>query len=374
VGIVDAMSVRAGHDLLSSCAKDWLVALSDPLQRAPKPGQPLQPDDLDVMVEAASAHGVLPLVARNLRALAADSRSPVIAGLEAPRLIERTCAALDERAVVLAGQSMLLLHHGRRISAAMQQQSVPAAVVKGPTFADTLYPMPADRSFTDIDILIPHASLQACSAILQDLGFSHAPSPPGNGRDYGEYKWTLPGNPLVLIEVQTDLVHSPSLRAGIYFQHADLMAAGDGRSTDATALLMLAAVHGAAGHQFERLQPLVDVLQAARGAAGSIDVNRLVRVAGDTGSSAAIQTALDLTAELFNEPLARAFADAFRAAPWRGLRRWLVSPSVVLKSQSRHGGRGSWRRRALREIIRKIGRPDNAAVAERRSGRPSDPH
>ena len=172
--------------------------------------------------------------------------------------------------------------------------------------------------------------------------------------------------------MQTDLVHSPSLRAGIYFQHADLMAAGDGRSTDATALLMLAAVHGAAGHQFERLQPLVDVLQAARGAAGSIDVNRLVRVAGDTGSSAAIQTALDLTAELFNEPLARAFADAFRAAPWRGLRRWLVSPSVVLKSQSRHGGRGSWRRRALREIIRKIGRPDNAAVAERRSGRPSD--
>ncbi len=96
----------------------------------------------------------------------------------------------------------------------------------------------------------------------------------------------------------------------------------------------------------------------------------IVRVAGDTGSSAAIQTALDLTAELFNEPLARAFADAFRAAPWRRLRRWLVSPSVVLKSQSRHGGRGSWRRRALREIIRKIGRPDNAAVAERRSGRP----
>ncbi len=106
MGIVDAMSVRAGHDLLSSCAKDWLVALSDPLQRAPKPGQPLQPDDLDVMVEAASAHGVLPLVARNLRALAADSRAPVIAGLEAPRLIERTCAALDERAVVLAGQSI----------------------------------------------------------------------------------------------------------------------------------------------------------------------------------------------------------------------------------------------------------------------------
>jgi hypothetical protein len=362
VGIVDAMSVRAGHDLLSSRAMDWLVALSDPLQRAPKPAQLLQPDDLDVMVEAASAHGVLPLVARNLRALAADHRTPVIAGPEAPRLIERVCAVLDERAVVLAGQSMLLLHHGRRIAAAMSRQSVPAAVVKGPAFADALYPAPPDRSFTDVDILIPHASRQASGAILQDLGFAAAPSPLGSGRDYGEYKFTLPENPLVLIEVQTDLIHSPSLRTGIRFQHSDLMAAGNGCSTDATALLMIAAVHGAAGHQFERMQPLVDVLQAVRGAAGQIDVDRLVRVARDTGSSAAIQTALDLAAALFNEPSARGLADAFRAAPWRRLRRWLVSPSVVMRSQSRNGSRDSWRRRALREIVRRIGTPGASAA------------
>jgi hypothetical protein len=363
VDIIDAMSVRAGHDLLSSRAKHWLVALSDPLQRAPKPVQQLQPNDLDVMVEAASAHGVLPLAARNLRALATAHNAAVIAGPEAQQLTARTCAALDERAVVLAGQSMMLLHHGRRISAAMQRESVPAAVVKGPAFADTLYPAPADRSFTDIDILIPHKSLPACSAILQDLGFSHAASPLGNGRDYGEYKWTLPGNPLVLIEVQTDLVHSPSLRAGIRFQHADLMAAGNGCSTDATALLMLAAVHGAAGHQFERLQPLVDVLQAARGAAGSIDVDRLTRIANNAGASVAVQTALDLAAELFNEPEARRLADEFRAVPWRRLRRRLVSPSVVLRSQSRNGRRDSWRRRVLREIIRKIGRPNASAAS-----------
>jgi hypothetical protein len=363
VGIIGAMSVRAGHDLLSSRARPWLVALSDPLQRVPKPVQPLQPDDLEVIVDAAWAHGVLPSVARNLRALAADHRAPVIAGPDSRRLVERTCAALDERTVVLAGQSMLLLHHGRRISAAMSRQSVPATVVKGPAFADTLYPAPADRSFTDIDILIPHASLQACSAILQDLGFAAVPSPLRNSRDYEEYKWTLPENPLVLIEAQTDLIHSPSLRTGIRFQHSDLMAAGNGSDTDATALLMLAAVHGAAGHQFERLQPLVDVLQAARGAAGEIDANRLIRVADNTGSSAAVQTALDLAAELFNEPSARQLADAFRDVPWRRLRRCLVSPPAVLRSQSRNGSRDSWRRRALREMIRKIGKPGDLAAS-----------
>lgn len=357
------MSVRAGHDPLSSRAKHWLVALSDPLQWAPKPVQPLNPSDLDVIVEAASAHGVLPSVARNLRALAADDRAPVIAGPEAPRLIGCACAALDERAVMLAGQGMLLLHHGRRIAAAMSQQSIPAAVVKGPTFANALYPVPSDRSFTDIDILIAPASLPACSAILQDLGFAAVPPPLGDARDYGEYKFTLPGNPLVLIEVQTELIHSPSLRAGIRFQHSDLMAAGNGCSADATALLMLAAIHGAAGHQFERLQPLVDVLQAARGAAGSIDVERLTRIADNAGASVAVQTALDLAADLFDEPAARRLADEFRAVPWRRLRRRLVSPSVVLRSQSRNGNRDSWRRRALREIIRKIGRPNASAAS-----------
>jgi hypothetical protein len=349
------MSVRVGHDVLSLGARRWLVALSDPLGRTPKPAEALRPNELDVVVEAASAHGVLPAVARNLRTVSAGH---VVSTSEPQRLLDRACAMLEERAVVLTGQSMLLLHHGRRISAALSRQSVPAVIVKGPVFAEKLYPEPSDRSFTDIDILATHRSLPACSAILRDFGFAAASSPLGNSRDYREYKWTLPGHPLVLIEAQSDLIHSPSLRSGIRFRHSDLIAAGAGRSADATALLMLAAVHGAAGHQFERLQPIVDVLQAARGAAGPIDVDRLARVAAGTGSSAAIQTALDLTAELFDEPSARRLADAFRAVPWRLLRRRLVSPSVVLRAQDRNGGRDSWRRRALREMIRKIGRPD----------------
>lgn len=348
------MSIRAGHDSLSVRARHWLVALSDPLGRAAKPAQRLRPNELDTLIEAATAHGVLPAIKRNLRAMPADH---AVLGPQPQRFIDRAWVALEERAVVLTGQSMLLLHHGRRISAAMSQQSVPAVIVKGPVFADRLYPHPADRSFTDIDILVTESALPACNAVLEGLGFRAAPSPLGNGRDYREYKWTLPGHPLVLVEAQTDLIHSPSLRSGIRFRHSDLIAAGDGRSTDATALLMLAAVHAAAGHQFERLQPAVDVLQAVRGAAGPIDVDRLVRVADDTGASAAIQTALDLAAELFNETAARQLADAFRCIPWRGLRRRLVSPSVVLRAQCRTGGRDSWRRRALREIMRKIGRP-----------------
>lgn len=357
------MSVRTGHDWLSPRGRQWLVALSDPLGRTSTPPHPLRLADLPVLSDAASAHGILPSVARNLRAIASNGRGrDVVVGPDPQLLIERTSAALDERAVALTGQSMLLLHHGRRICAALSQHSVPAAIVKGPLFADALYPHPSERSFTDIDILIPHSALPACDLILQELGFTVAPSPLHSGRDYGEYKWKLPGQPLVLVEVQTDLIHSPALRSGIRFQHSDLMAAGNGCSTDATVLLVLAAIHGAAGHQFERLQPVIDVLQAVRGAAGPIDVRRLMTAAEATGSRVAIQTALDLAADLFGEPSARSLADEFDPVPWRRVRRRLVSPQVVLRSQSRKGGRDLWRRRALREMIRVIGKPGISAA------------
>ena len=55
--------------------------------------------------------------------------------------------------------------------------------------------------------------------------------------------------------------------------HRRVMHAGNGDAENPTALLMVAAIHGAAGHQFERLQPAIDVLQAARGVAGPIDRN-----------------------------------------------------------------------------------------------------
>ena len=326
----------------------WLAALSDPMGRAPRPASPIPPGELAVLVEAASAHGVFPVVARSLRELGSRDTQQALAA---------ACGDLERRMVLLAGQGLLLSHHADRISAAFARESLPAAIVKGPMFAKRLYPTPADRSFTDIDILLDPASLDAAGEILRHLGFVAVAGMLRTGRDYGEHKWILPDDPPVLVEVQTDLIHSPTLRRGIRFRYSDLLAAGDGDRSDATALLMLAAVHGAAGDQFERLQPAVDVLQAARGTAGAVDVSRLVRVASATGSAVALHTALDLTARLFGEPSARELAGAFAPLPWRRLRRRLVSPAVVLRSQTRTARRDSWRRRALREMIRRIGPP-----------------
>lgn len=341
---------------LSPNASAWLAVLSDPLSRHPTPDRRLAAIELPHLIAAASAHGVMPAVARNLRALSAAGRgTTLIDSVAAQNIVETFSGDLDRRLLALVGQNLLLAHHGARIAAAIARDGIPASIVKGPAFSRRLYPRSADRSFTDIDVLVSPASLAASFAILERLGFVMAP---GNnrGRDYGEYKWLLPGNELILIEVQTNLIHSPHLGTGIRLQHADLLAAGGGDAEDATALLLVAAVHGAAGHQFERLQPAVDVLQAARGVAGPIDRHRLARVSHATGSTAALQTALDLTADLFNEPAARELAGSLSPTPWRRLRRNLVSPTVTLRAQSRFAGRDSWRRRALREVIRRIGK------------------
>jgi hypothetical protein len=134
-------------------------------------------------------------------------------------------------------------------------------------------------------------------------------------------------------------------------------AAGGGDPEDATALLFVAAVHGAAGHQFERLQPVVDVLQAARGAAGPIDRARLAYVAATTGATFAVQSALDLAAKIFRETAAQHLAEALEPTSWRGLQGLLISPTIVLRSQARKGARDSWRCRAFREIISRTGKP-----------------
>ena len=257
---------------------------------------------------------------------------------------------------MLAGQNLLLLHHSGRITSAFKCAAMPAQVIKGPVFARRLYQHPHDRNYTDIDILVDPGSIATIGEILSGLGYVLAESPNRGGSENGEYKWLAPDNDIVLIEIQTNLIHSPNLGAGICFNHADLIEAGNGDAEDATTLLLVAAIHGAAGHQFERLQPAIDVLQAARGIAGSVDRNRLLRVARATGSLAALQSALDLAAGLFHNPAARKLADELSPAPWRRLRRRLVSPDVVLRAQARSAGYDSWRRRVYREIVRRAGK------------------
>jgi hypothetical protein len=345
-------------------ATAWLPILADPLERKPRGVRPIPSANLPALVDAGFAHGVLPAMRRHLARLS-NTLGPaaLVAGPDPARHVAVAIAELDRRRVVLAGQSMLLAHHARRIAEAYASERLAASIVKGIVFSEKLYPNRPERTFTDIDVLLAPEAVEKAAEILRALGYVPATDEDEHDNDRGELKWLLPGNDLLLVELQTNLIHSANLRTGIRFGYVHLMEAGGGDPLDATAQLFVAAVHGAAGHQFERLQPAVDVLQAARGAAGAIDRARMVRVAKLTGSAAAIQAALDMVARLFDEPAARDLANALGFAPLRLARALLLPPSVMIRSQAEAGWKDSWRRRTLRELIRRAGRTAGAPEA-----------
>jgi hypothetical protein len=309
--------------------------------------------ELSASVNVADAHGVLPAVTRNLRKiLTCIGARSIGSDPDADVLIRRTLAALDERLVLVTGHSLLLAHHERRITSAIRKKGLDGFAIKGPVFARRLYENVSDRSFTDIDILVSPQSLRATAEILYRLGFVEAQSSHKECSVQSEFKWLLSGNDAILVEIQTDLVHSNVSDSRLHLTFADMQVAGNGNPEDATALLLVAAVHGIAGHQFERLQPAVDVLQAVREQGGAIDETRLIRAASATGAKEAVQTALDVVAGIFDEPQASRLANLLKPSRWRRLRAGLLSPAVVLRSQAINAGRDSWRRRSVRKLVR----------------------
>jgi hypothetical protein len=271
-------------------------------------------------------------------------------------------ASVDQRLVAQTQLELVLAEQGKRVSDAFSAGGVRWAMVKGEVFSRRLYPHSTDRPFNDIDILVPFEDLEKSSLVLTNLGFHRSATPTRDNHSYRLDKWTLPGNESVLIEIQTNLIRSPSLRGAIGLGYEELLAAGHDDPEDATALLLVAAVHGAAIHQFDRLQHVIDILQSARGAAGALDMSRLVRIAHETGSTVALQTALDLTATVFDEVAPRALADQLTSAPWRRPRRWLLTPKLVFRARTAAKKRDWWRRRIVREIIKLNGRYERRNV------------
>lgn len=346
------------HDHLSSGISRWLIALADPMARAPLPAHLLSSRDLPKMLEAASVHGVLPAVTRNLRSYAQSKA----VGLPSAQDIETALgAALSQNVQKQAALEQALTEQSERIAAAFSGAGIVFAMVKGDRFARRLYPNPQDRPFGDIDILIPVNDLERSRQVIPPLGFKLELSRARGGDENTMDKWVLVGNEAVSVETQTNLVHAPRIASKISLSYEQLLIAGRGNPEDATALLLAAAIHAAAIHQMDRLQHVIDVTQAVRGVAGPIDRESLQAATRETGSTVAVQTALDAAFQIFGENELRTLADQLMPAPWRKLRQKLLTPGVVIGARSRQSKRYRWRRRLARRIMTRHGRQAKTA-------------
>ena len=332
---------RVGH---------WLLWLSDPLgSRRPLPAVRLKADEASLLIRCAEAHRVLPAVARNLRRAASRyGARRVIAGASSEaardalgsRLLEAE-AKLQRRKVL----TVLIARQTDELAAGLAARGLRAVLLKGADFAARLYPAAGLRYYRDVDVLTEPSATRPAARLMEALGY--APVKPSFTRrhpEWQEYAWRRRDGQGALVEIHGDLVHSPALRrrTSVGLKDLDLEPAPVGSRLPSrpspASLLVVAAVHAAISHTFGRLQPLCDVLQAARGAAGPVDVDRLARMAGRTGSGRAVATSLLLARAAFREARCTSLMAEMAS---RGMMRgqpglappsvWLplVSPSVV---------------------------------------------
>ncbi len=341
----------------------WLLALTDPLgPRGPLPQSRLRAPEMDWLVREALRHGVLPACVTNL-GNAADrfGAGRVVRSIPGGPAAGKVLAdALSEGRRMLRSQralSLVLRRQLRQIGRAVASRSLPVTVIKGAEFADRLYPRPALRPFTDVDLLALHEAVPAVEHLLEGLGYRPVPAPDRKyARGYGERTWRLARGPGGAVEVHWNLVNSPSQRRAVSVRYGDLALAESRNEMGFTvaspaSLLLVAAVHGALGHRFDRLQGLSDLCQAARGAAGEPDVAWLREACRRTGASAAMAAALHLGARALREPACSRLAERLGSAGPGRFCAMLVSPGVVVNSEGRLP---KLRRQMLREALKRL--------------------
>jgi hypothetical protein len=274
-------------------------------------------------------------------------------GFACKESLEKILADATEHLVAIVGRSELLRAVEREVLEALRAQGLDPMVLKGTVFADRLYPDASLRPFTDIDILVAERAIPDARRTMVAAGYTRAA--PGSRRhasEYAEEHWTHPALKELLIELHWDLVASPRVRKAVSVTYEDLRPlTGLNGAPSPSALLLIAAIHGAAGHGFELLQHVVDVAQAARGAAGVIDARELRLVARDKGQRLAVETALMTAALIMSDTDSAALARAMDAeAPAWWLSR-LLGVAAVVESRGRRHWRHSWRRQLYREAL-----------------------
>jgi hypothetical protein len=344
--------------------------------RKPQP-PPLPGERLMELVKLADQQGVLPAVAANLQQRARsgpsgpfdqaqgrpepfDGAHGRMGGVQAPH--EQLGEALREAQRILicrAAFCMVMRSQLAEVRASFSAAGIPCMVLKGPEFADRLYPNPGLRPFTDIDLLIRAGDKAAARDRLGRAGYAAAPgsdaSHTARRGGHAEESWTNRQATGGTVELHWNVVNSPTLRRRISIGFDDLQTValpGDPfPHPSPSALLLIAAIHAATAHKFDRLQPLCDVAMAARGAAGPLDVAWLRAIALKAHASLALAAACALAGACLGEPACDAVARSLnlsRRAQWA---RRLLNPKVALGTES---VQAALRRQLFREMLKRI--------------------
>jgi hypothetical protein len=335
----------------------WLLSLAD----AERTQDNLPPKGLELrevvsLCALADFHGVLPAVFGGVGELLRSEPDRLLAD---GGQVSGVVAALDPVRRRLAERSAISLFLGaesRKILARLRAAGVDAVALKGADFAARLYAPPALRPFMDVDLLVRDRDWERVAAVMSQLGYLRCEEPMKHASGYSERTWEHPAMPGAKVEAHDNLVNSPTVRRGVSVGLDDLPLEagpnGERRLTPA-GLLVAAAVHGAASHSFDKVQHLCDLAQIARGRAGPLDEPALRQCLAKTGAGFSVALGLDLTARALNAGAAADLLSRLELRWPRALARRLVTPALVARSQGQRRRGAAWRRRILRQMLKR---------------------
>ena len=310
-----------------SLIDEWVAYCADPRgPHLPPPRRRLPSRYVNRLICQAEAHGVLGALLRNFPEF--DSDTTFVTAREAARIRNRANAAFS---LLLARETDSLIP---------DLNGVEATIVKGPVFARALYPVPSLRCFTDIDILASGGAVPRLGQILADRGFYLAE------RRKREFKWLHRDNDRVMIEVQTDLIHADTLHRSVSLSYETIAES----PTGADALLIVALIHGA-GHQYDRLQHLVDICQAAR-ALKAVDEPRFEAMLERSNARFVAIFGLLLADRIFDEPRCREIAQSIGSSGWHAATNRLLDRTVIMSTTDSRRPIFKWRRLIFRWLMR----------------------
>ncbi len=338
----------------------WLLALADPENpcRHP-PRQKLTAEDISSLCFHAELHGILPVVLKKVDHYLRHEPATLLLKPDSNATALAAIQPLQKRLAEKAAIVLFLEAEFRRIMAEIHSQGAAAIPLKGSDFAKRLYHPPALRSFGDIDLLVRTSDWDCVRSVMTRLGYVTQEKSMKHAGGYSEESWEHPAMAGAQVEVHNDLVNSPTIRRGVSvkFEDLPLEPGPDGRLCPTpAALLVIAAVHGAASHSFDKLQHICDITQIVRGRAGPIDEASLRACVARTGAGLSVALGLDLAGRIFGEPAAADWLARLEFhLPRRliSLVRLLITPALIARSQGPRRRGVSWRRQTLRQMLKR---------------------
>lgn len=303
---------------------------------------------MERLVALAARHNVRPAFSRNLLRQLKEAPQDFLTG--DAQAAAATSSWLSDHANDLRvgdfARASLLAEVAGTVREKIAAAALPAVIVKGVDFAEVAYGGLHLRTFSDVDLLVRPDAADALGAILRDLGFTeHVPS--GKRVDYTERAWTRADHHgTTLVEVHTDVVHAPELRAAqslTYDLYADPALGG----VTPAARLVLAALHGSTSHLFGRLQYVVDGLMVAR---LDPDPDELLVRAKRSGATLPLVTMLRLATEIYGCEISADLLRRLGPLRWGGLEARLIPAYMVLAAK----GEGRWMLLPQRYIYRRL--------------------